>query len=410
VVFFREAAEGSVEGVDFGAAAAAEVFVHAGVVGGGGWNEPVEQEIGVGGGGVGLQGDVHGVGDGVKFVDDVGHDVAGCRHFAEGAVGNVEQGGQGVEGAVVGDLGPEDGGDLAGVDGGQSGFGHGLDDGADAGDVGFGDVLADGGGVGDDGDFGGAGPGQPDAVDGAGADGAGPADDVGDGFGVAEAILVGADEGVVADEMADGLDGGGGVVAFDGDDDEVVAGGEAFNGGAGVDAVDVVVAPDAGDDEAVLADGVHMGGTADEGDVVAGLGHEPADGAAHGAGAHDEYTHVAAPLGCAGGYGGRRRGGFSLKKRAGAWHCRRLRAGGRRTARVRGKGLGLAPENGGITGLWGGWDLWDSVGPLGHIRSAGGSASENRLRSSANRIPGGKEPCFLRCYCEAMGIDYREEY
>lgn len=291
VVAFGELADGAVECVDFGAPCAAEVFAHAGVVGGGGWNEVVEEELEVVAGGVGFECDFHGVGDGVEFVDDAGHDVAGVGILCEVAVGDVEECGEGVERAVVGDFCPEDGGDFSGVDGGESCVGHGLDDLADACDGGFAGVFSDGGGVCDDGDFGGSWLGQPCAVDGACADGLWPADGGGNGLGVAESVLVGADEGIAGDEVSDGVDGVCGVVAFDGDDDEVESGLKGVGGGLSVDLGDVVVAPDAGDAESVVADGVHVGLSSDEGDVVSGFGHESADGGADGAGAHDENAH-----------------------------------------------------------------------------------------------------------------------
>ena len=97
----------------------------------------------------------------------------------------------------------------------------------------------------------------------------------------------------MADGGAEEFGGGLGVVALDGEDDEVelVAGVcRAFDG---VDVVDLAGSGFAEHAEAVVADGVEVGAAGDEGDVLAGFDEAGADEAADSAGAHDQDVHGA---------------------------------------------------------------------------------------------------------------------
>ena len=96
---------------------------------------------------------------------------------------------------------------------------------------------------------------------------------------------------MVAEGGAEELGGGLGVVALDGEDDEVELGVGFFREFDGVDVVDVAGSGFADHAEAVVAEGLEVGTAGDEGDVMAGLEETGADEAADAAGAHDEDLH-----------------------------------------------------------------------------------------------------------------------
>ncbi len=87
------------------------------------------------------------------------------------------------------------------------------------------------------------------------------------------------------------MGGGLGVVALDGEDDEVELGVGLFGALDGVDVVDVAGTGFADHAETMVADGLEVGAAGDEGDVVAGLEEAGADEAADAAGTHDEDLH-----------------------------------------------------------------------------------------------------------------------
>ena len=97
---------------------------------------------------------------------------------------------------------------------------------------------------------------------------------------------------LVAYGGAEELGGRLGVVALDGEDDEVELGAvsvlRAFDG---VDVVDLAGSGFAEHAEAVVADGLEVGAAGDEGNVVAGLDEAGADESADAAGAHDQDVH-----------------------------------------------------------------------------------------------------------------------
>ena len=100
--------------------------------------------------------------------------------------------------------------------------------------------------------------------------------------------MEGDDGGLIVQGGSKELGGGLGVVALDGEDDEVELGVGFFRAFDGVDAVDVASSGFADHAEAVVADGLEVGAAGDEGDVVAGLEKAGADETADAAGAHDE--------------------------------------------------------------------------------------------------------------------------
>ena len=87
------------------------------------------------------------------------------------------------------------------------------------------------------------------------------------------------------------MGGGVGVVALDGEDDEVEWGVSVFRAFDGVDVVDLAGSGFAEHAEAVVADGVEVGAAGDEGDFLAGFDEAGADEAADSAGAHDQDVH-----------------------------------------------------------------------------------------------------------------------
>ena len=106
-----------------------------------------------------------------------------------------------------------------------------------------------------------------------------------------DAVLEGDDGGLIVQGGSKELGGGLGVVALDGEDDEVELGVGFFRAFDGIDAVDVAGSGFADHAEAVVADGLEVGAAGDEGDVVASLEKAGANEAANAAGTHDQDLH-----------------------------------------------------------------------------------------------------------------------
>lgn len=222
-------ADSATDGVDFGGGLAAHIVTHGGDVGGGG-DSNVEGPLA--GAGV-REGDLLGVGDSGGFFGGGPKPAASPSGFGEEAIGDIEEGGEGVDAGVNGEFAPDEAIQVGGELGGEAGGGEEVGEGGELGGGrgGGGDVeraiasVADGAGGGDVGAVGG------DALDGTVL-----ADDGGEDVAVAEAVLQGDGEAGGGEELG-GLGGGAFcLVPFDENESEIkTMGGEGMDSGGNGD-------------------------------------------------------------------------------------------------------------------------------------------------------------------------------
>jgi hypothetical protein len=297
VVGLGGADDGSVDGIDFGAAAGEDVLEHGGLMAGVGLEGLEDHGLGA----FEIGGNAGGAGDGDGFGDD------GERHFGTGGDelnlldGASGDGAEGVEGGIEGDFFPDGGPDIGignGVEAGAVEERNGLAEHAAFVEGAMAGVVGEGGAIGvAHADLAAAVGGDVRGAEEVGGDGgdadedAFAGDEGGDGFDVAQAVLEGEDPGGGSEEVARGQQGGRDLMGL-GEEHQEVGNAGGFFGAAGGEVRDGRGAAVGFEAEAVAADGVEvLLVDVEEGDGGTGFGEESAEEGAHGACAEDGDVH-----------------------------------------------------------------------------------------------------------------------